>query len=143
MRTIAPGFTVGAICLIERADGRVLLIRQSYRQRWGLPGGLLQRGEEAAVAARREIREEVGVEIELVGEPTVVVDPGSRRVDVIYRARPVADVTADEATPSSVEIIEARWFSPVELPELQKESAEAIQAIARASFSPPARPLPA
>ena len=42
VRLVSPTFSVGAICLIERADGRVLLIRQLYRRHWGLPGGLLQ-----------------------------------------------------------------------------------------------------
>src|SRR5439155_25977467 len=83
----APTFTVGAICVIERADGRVLLVRHSYRKRWGLPGGLLKRGEEVADGARREAMEEVGLDIELVGEPAVVVEPEPRRVDVVYRCR--------------------------------------------------------
>ncbi|MGH9275104.1 MAG: NUDIX domain-containing protein, partial [Acidimicrobiales bacterium] len=69
VRTIAPGYTVGAMCFIERDDGAMLLVRLSYRQSWGVPGGLLKRGEVPADAARREVREEVGLEIELVGEP--------------------------------------------------------------------------
>ena len=43
IRVLSPSFTVGAICLIERDDGAVLLVRQVYRARWGLPGGLLKR----------------------------------------------------------------------------------------------------
>jgi 8-oxo-dGTP pyrophosphatase MutT (NUDIX family) len=45
VRTIAPAYTVGSICVIERGDGAVLLVRLSYRNSWGLPGGLLKRGE--------------------------------------------------------------------------------------------------
>jgi len=41
----------------------VLLIRHLYRQRWGVPGGLLQRHESPADAARREVREEVGLDV--------------------------------------------------------------------------------
>ena len=143
VRRVAPSFTVGSMCMIERADGRVLLIRHLYRQRWGVPGGLLQRNETASDAARREVCEEVGLDIELVGEPMVNVDAGPRRVDIVFRARPVDDQTADDARPSSVEIVEARWFDPTDLPELQFETAQAIQALARASYAPPARPLPA
>ena len=87
VHTLAPTFTVGAMCVIERPDGAVLLVRHAYRHRWGLPGGLLGRGEDARVAARREALEEVGVRIEILGEPAVVVDPRPRRVDVVYRAR--------------------------------------------------------
>jgi len=57
---------------VERADGQVLLVRHSYRQSWGLPGGLLKRGEDPATAALREAAEEVGLAVDLDGEPTVV-----------------------------------------------------------------------
>jgi ADP-ribose pyrophosphatase YjhB (NUDIX family) len=141
VRRMAPSFTVGAMCVIERADGRVLLIRHLYRRRWGVPGGLLQRNETPRDAARREVLEEVGVDVELEGEPAVNVDASPRRIDIVFRARLVDDTDADSATPSSVEVLEARWFSPTELPELQFETAQAIQSLARASYAPPARPL--
>ncbi|HEX4822020.1 MAG TPA: NUDIX domain-containing protein [Acidimicrobiales bacterium] len=141
VRRVTPSFTVGSMCVIERTDGRMLLIRHVYRRRWGIPGGLLQRHETAADAARREVLEEVGLDIELIGEPMVNVDADPRRVDIVFRARPVDDATADDARPCSVEVIEVRWFGPTELPELQFETAQAIQALARASYAPPARPL--
>ena len=143
VRRVAPTFSVGAMCIIERADGRVLFIRHLYRKRWGLPGGLLERHETPTDAARREVREEVGLEVELVGEPAVNVDAGPRRIDIVFRARPLNDADADRVRPSSVEVLEARWFPPTELPELQFETAQAIQTLARASYAPPARPLPA
>jgi ADP-ribose pyrophosphatase YjhB (NUDIX family) len=135
VRRVAPTFSVGAMCLIERRDGRVLLIRHVYRNRsrWGVPGGLLQRHEEPADCARREVREEVGLDIELIGDPAVNVDPTPRRIDIIYRACPVNEADADRVRPSSVEVLEARWFAPNELPDLQFETAQAIQMLARAS----------
>jgi len=132
VHTLAPTFTVGAICVIERPDGAVLLVRHAYRRRWGLPGGLLNRGEDPRVAAKREALEEVGVEIETVGEPAVVVDPRPRRVDVIFRARLANGISPDAIRPASVEIVEARWFPGEELPELQHETAGALVALARA-----------
>jgi len=143
VRRVTPSFTVGSMCVIERNDGRILLIRHLYRRRWGIPGGLLQRNETAADAARREVLEEVGLDVELIGEPMVNVDARPRRVDVVFRARPVDDASADDARPCSVEVIEVRWFAPTDLPELQFETAQAVQAVARASYAPPARPLPA
>ncbi len=145
VRRVAPTYSAGAMCMIERADGRVLLIRHVYRNRsrWGVPGGLLKKGEAPVDAARREVREEVGVDIELIGEPAVNVDAIPRRIDIVFRARLVSEEDADRVTPQSVEILDARWFSPVELPPLQFETAQALQTLARASASPPARPLPA
>jgi 8-oxo-dGTP pyrophosphatase MutT (NUDIX family) len=141
VRVLNPTFSVGAAVVVERADGRILLVRHSYRRRWGTPGGLLNRGETPDVAARREVDEEIGLDVELLGEPVVVVDPNPRRVDVIYRARPAAGADPDGARPRSPEIVELEWFPSDALPELQHETAGAFRALARAAVSPPAVPL--
>jgi 8-oxo-dGTP pyrophosphatase MutT (NUDIX family) len=142
VRTIAPSYTVGAMCFIERADGALLLVRTSYRHRWGVPGGLLKRGEDAAAAARREVLEEVNLRVELVGEPSVAIDPVPQRVDVIYRARPAQLADLEVVRPSSPEIVEARWFRRDELPELQFETANALVTLARSAAAPPVVALP-
>jgi len=142
VRTIAPGFTVGSMCFIEREDGQLLLVRQSYRRRWGVPGGLLKRGEDPAAAARREVLEEVGVDVVLSGEPAVAVDAQARRVDVVFRARLAPGQAADRARPCSPEIVEAGWFPADDLPELQHETSGALVSLARSSLSPQAVPLP-
>jgi 8-oxo-dGTP diphosphatase len=133
VRLMTPSFTVGAICLIERADGKVLLVQQVYRTAWGIPGGLSKRGEDIAACAKREVLEETGVVIDLVGEPAVVVDAGPQRVDVAYRARPAAGVDVTEVRPRSPEIRDVRWFALDELPELQHEAVSALAALTRAS----------
>lgn len=135
VRTISPSYTVGAICVIERPDGAVLLVRQAYRRKWGIPGGLLKRGEAPEVGARREVFEEVGIAVELVGPPAVVVDADPQRVDVVYRARPAAMSELSEVRPTSPEIVEVRWFAPDALPQLQFETAEAMVALARVHAS--------
>jgi 8-oxo-dGTP diphosphatase len=141
VRVINPTFSVGAAVLVERPDGRVLLVRHSYRRRWGTPGGLLNRGETPDVAARREVGEEIGLDVTLIGEPVVVVDPKPRRVDVIFRARTADGVDPDSAGPTSPEIVDVRWFPADAMPELQHETAGALRALARAALSPPAVPL--
>jgi len=129
---LAPGYSVGAMCLVEREDGARLFVRHSYRRRWGVPGGLLKRGEDVRDAARREAMEEVGLLVDLVGEPTVVVEPTSRRVDVIFAARPAHGVDLSSVSPRSAEIEECRWFAPGELPPLQHETAGALVVLSRA-----------
>ena len=125
-------YTVGAICIVRRRDGAILLARHSYVSRWGTPGGLAKRGERAEMAAVRETMEEVNLPIELVGEPAVVVEPGPRRVDVVFLARPVPGAPLDDVRPSSAEITAVGWFQPDDLPELQAETATALVALARA-----------
>lgn len=139
VRTLSPGFTVGAVCVIERHDGALLLARLSYRNSWGLPGGLLKRGESPAAAARREVLEETSIDVELVGDPAVVVDAEARRVDVVFRAQlgPGADVTA--VRPGSPEIVELAWFPADDLPDLQFEASGALVALARRAVLPSIR----
>jgi ADP-ribose pyrophosphatase YjhB (NUDIX family) len=136
VRTIAPAYTVGSICVIERADGSVLLVRLSYRRSWGLPGGLLKRGETPEQAAHREVKEESTLEVELVGDPAVVVDADAQRVDVVYRARPALGVDPDSARPASPEIVEVAWFPAEQLPDLQFEASGAMVALARRRVTP-------
>jgi len=143
VRAVAPGHTVGAICMIERGDGSLLLVRQSYRNRWGVPGGLLKRGETPHAAAVREVREEVGLDIVLIGEPAVVVEPAARRVDLIFRAAVAPGEDPDQARPRSPEITETAWFPVDDLPELQAETANALVALARSARNPQAVALPA
>lgn len=138
VRTMAPSFTVGSMCVIERDDGDVLLVRHVYRNRWGVPGGLLKRGEDAADAARREVFEEVQLRVDLIGEPAVVVDAEPQRVDVVFRARPAADGDRTEMAPGSPEIVEARWFPAGSLPPLQHETVTAFVALARVARPPQA-----
>jgi ADP-ribose pyrophosphatase YjhB (NUDIX family) len=127
----APSFTVGALAVIERSDGRMLLVRHSYRPNWGLPGGFLKRREAPDDGARREVREEVGLAVELSSGPAVVVSPRWRRVDLIYRARPAEGVDPDGVVPVSAEILEVAWCSPTDLPRLQEEATDALVALAR------------
>lgn len=128
VHALNPSYTVGAMCVIRRDDGSLLLVRHSYRPRWAIPGGLCRPREEVADGARREVREEVGLDVELLGEPAVVVDPYERRVDVVFAARPSDGAVA---TSASAEIVESRWFAPDDLPDLQHETVSALGALAR------------
>ena len=102
----APAPCVGVVCL--RGD-EVLLIRRGKPPRqgeWSLPGGRIEPGERAVKAALRELREETGVEAEIVGLVDVVdgvfPEAGRHYVLIDYAARwlsgnPVAGDDAAEA----------------------------------------------
>src|SRR5688500_16884302 len=71
-----------------RADGRVLLChrtlsRRWYPDTWDLPGGHTEDGEPAPHALRRELREELGIEITPPVEPPFAQVQGSDfRMDI-------------------------------------------------------------
>lgn len=80
-----PVPTVGVVCL--KGD-EVLLIRRGQPPRlnqWSLPGGRLEWGETLEVAALRELKEETGVEAQLLGLIDVV--------DGVFPARPGGEIT--------------------------------------------------
>ena len=52
----------GVAGMIRDAQGRVLLVRQTYMTGWRLPGGGIGRGEPLEMGLRRELKEEVGLE---------------------------------------------------------------------------------
>ena len=49
--------------IIEK-DGKVLIVRDPHKESWELPGGRLHKNEEPAEGLKREIREELSIEIE-------------------------------------------------------------------------------
>ena len=117
VRAASPSYTLGAQARIERDDGRILLVKASYRWRWGLPGGLLDQGESPAQAAIREAREETSLDIELVGDPTVIVETTAQRVNFIFDAVPAAGADPDKIEPQASEILELGWFDVDKLPD--------------------------
>ncbi len=58
-----PLLMVGAAVLIEDAENCLLLLERFDSGCWGLPGGAVEPGEIVETAARREVREETGLEV--------------------------------------------------------------------------------
>ena len=60
-----PTMFAAAAALFTDASGRVLLVKPNYRDHWSLAGGILEHGEPPHVGCRREVAEELGLDIEL------------------------------------------------------------------------------
>jgi 8-oxo-dGTP diphosphatase len=57
-----PRKRVGADLLLRDAQGRVLLVNPSYKPGWDLPGGMSEANEAPVETARRELKEELGLD---------------------------------------------------------------------------------
>src|SRR2546427_4897446 len=53
---------IAAGVLFRDPDGRVLLVKPTYKAGWDIPGGYVEPGESPKQAALREVREELGIE---------------------------------------------------------------------------------
>lgn len=104
-----------AVTAICRRDGRVLLLRHRFwpeRFPWGLPAGHARRGEDVCAAIRREVREEVALELEEVR--VVGVRSGLHlRIEVHLEARAPGPAAP---APDGREVLEAGFFDPGALP---------------------------
>jgi 8-oxo-dGTP diphosphatase len=105
-----PALTVDGV-IFDR-EGRVLLVRRKnepFAGSFALPGGFVEIGETVETACRREVREEVGVEM---GDLTLVGvysdpkrDPRGHTVSIAY-----ATVLPDAATPhAGSDAASAEW----------------------------------
>ena len=59
-----PRKRVSADAIIRDGHGRILLVDPSYKPDWDLPGGMAEANEPPAKAVRRELREELGLDIQ-------------------------------------------------------------------------------
>ena len=104
-RCVGCGFTYffnaasAVAAVLRREDGQVLFIRRARdpaQGALGLPGGFVDPGESAEEALRREVREEVGLEIGplhyLSSHPNTYPYAGVRypTLDLFYEAVPIA-----------------------------------------------------
>ncbi len=92
---LGPKLVAGAI--IELDDG-ILLIKRAIEPgygKWTFPGGFVERGEPAEVAAEREALEEAGVEIEVTGIVGLYTYEDQIPAIAVFAAR----VTGGEPTP--------------------------------------------
>jgi 8-oxo-dGTP pyrophosphatase MutT (NUDIX family) len=58
------GAAGSAALLIQDNADRLLVVKPSYKPGWNLPGGRIEEGESPTEAARRETKEEIGLDIQ-------------------------------------------------------------------------------
>jgi mutator protein MutT len=125
VRLSHPRFAVTAGAVITDSLGRVLLLKHRFRpgNSWGMPGGFIEVGEQPEEALRRELREEIGIEVEQLRLFATRAFKDAKQVEIVFLARAVRDPEQ-----LSFEIQKAAWFLPGEFPEkLPPDQAELIK----------------
>jgi 8-oxo-dGTP pyrophosphatase MutT (NUDIX family) len=104
-----------AKCVLTHG-GAVLLVRHTYgdRLRWDLPGGLVRRREQPLAAARRELREELGVELDVLHELGAMELRIHGRHDLVHYFH--GELPTRGIAPNAAELRETGWFEHGSLP---------------------------
>ena len=111
------------VAVIIDEQERVLLTRRSippFKNMWVMPGGKIDLGEPIMTALKREVDEEVGLEVEVGSLIDVFehVTPGEENCHYIilfYRCRPVHY----DLVHNPDEVAEVTWVPRMELPQYQ------------------------
>lgn len=122
-----PFIQTGAAIIIRNENGQILLQERTDRNKWGLPGGCQDLGEDLRFTAVREAYEETGIklnpyEIELIdtlsGESRKNSYPNG---DIVYNNTSLylANVSMEDASnlKGDSETKRLQFFNPDEVPE--------------------------
>lgn len=101
---------------------QILLVRRGkdpFAGQWALPGGFVDQDEDLPEAARRELKEETGIECEILTQfktyGTPGRDPRGHTVSVVFSASVLFDQNIPLAGDDAAEV---QWFEIQNIPQL-------------------------
>lgn len=101
--------------------GRYLLVKETKDRGWNIPCGKIELGEDPVTAAKREILEEAGIEVELKGFINISkagLKPTAARIKPWFYAEPIGDGTIKKQKDKHSD--EAGWFTYTEILSLKE-----------------------
>jgi ADP-ribose pyrophosphatase YjhB (NUDIX family) len=105
----------GVSVVVTDLNGSVLLLRHSYGPPvWSLPGGGVGRSEDPEHAARRELKEELGISLKRLTALRTIEGVVSGAPHTSYLFSAICD---EHPQPDLREVVEARFFPMHSLPE--------------------------
>lgn len=115
LRPTHARFTAGVVGVVLNKAGAVLLVEHVFHapDPWGLPGGWIDRHETPQAALKREMHEELGLDVTVL-EPVLVGQGGhSAHLDIAFRCR-----AENEVGQLCAELLEYRWAPQGDLPPM-------------------------
>lgn len=126
-----PALTVDIVLATRGRSSSVLLIkrmRDPFEGCWAIPGGFVEEGETLADAARRELKEETGLDVEELEQLYTAGDPGRDprgwTVSVVYLLRVNSKRIKPKAGDDAKEV---KWFPLDDLPPLAFDHAMILE----------------
>jgi 8-oxo-dGTP pyrophosphatase MutT (NUDIX family) len=116
-------FSAGVAGVVFNPAGQVLLVEHVFHPSapWGLPGGWVDRREDPAGALRREMHEELALDV-TVGPVLLVELEHSSHLDLAYLC------TANSGIGRlSGELLDYGWFNVADLPRLHRFHYRAVR----------------
>ena len=113
--------TTGVKCLVKNQNNEYLLIKTTYSgDYWTVPGGGVHRNESLEHAIRREVKEEIGVDITELKQLGSYVSRAEYKKDTVYLY--VAKTLQATTAKNLREISKAQWFSQDSIPQNRSRS---------------------
>ena len=109
--------TAGVVGALFNTRGELLIVEHVFHPKfpWGLPGGWMNRNEEPDETIRREMREEVGLDIEVIKPLLIARTPFLRaHLDIAY----LCMLPEDAEIRLSSELLAYDWIDPMRLPPM-------------------------
>jgi len=98
-------------------DGRIVLIQRRDNGKWGLPGGMVNWGEDITTTIQRELEEETGLQVSKIRRLVGIYssperDPRVHSICVVVEVEAQGEMSITD----TMEISDVQAFSPASLP---------------------------
>ena len=120
-------FRISMKSLIKNETGEVLVVKESGRTWWDLPGGGMDHNESIKEAIARELKEEVGFAGDFSYQVIAVEEPGLLKHANVWQIRMVFAVKPDNMTfVAGEDSDELRFINPEELKDSQNDAEQKV-----------------